>query len=94
MRIFNRVQPVHKPVTGFGANSPGSCPRKAVECGIRGVFSGNLRVLYRFHPAVWNCAYLANAASGKDFRQITGKTSSARSGAAQPRVHVAIILFC
>jgi hypothetical protein len=57
-----------------------------------GVFSGKFPVLHRFRPPGWSCAYLANAASGRDFGKIGGRTSGARYCVAQPRVQVVIVL--
>jgi hypothetical protein len=70
MRIFNRVQPVHKAVTGFGAMAHRILRGSTWDVGISPVYFGNLAVICRFRTAVSGCAYLANSASGKGFGMI------------------------
>ena len=68
MRIFNRVQPVHKAVTGFGAVADAILRGNTEDAGFSPVYFGNLTVIFGFRRMTSGCAYLANAAAGKGLR--------------------------
>jgi hypothetical protein len=54
MRIFNRVQPVHKAVTGFGAMAYAGLRGNTAMPGFRRFISGILWLFAVFAGPLWN----------------------------------------